>query len=70
MSFKSLATGVLSACLVGIAVTLAAWATPYVQEGLTGGFDVKDLGQDVYRVRFAGNGYTSRETVQLALSFR
>jgi hypothetical protein len=56
--------------LAAVAVTLAACATPYVQEGLTGGFDVKDLGQDVYRVRFGGNGYTSRETVQTYWLYR
>jgi hypothetical protein len=49
---------------------LAACATQYSQEGFTGGFDVKDLGQDVYRVRFSGNGYTSRETVQTYWLYR
>jgi len=56
--------------LTAVAVTLVACATPYVQEGLTGGFDVKDLGQDVYRVRFQGNGYTSKETVQAYWLYR
>jgi hypothetical protein len=56
--------------LAAVAVALAACATPYVQEGLIGGFDAKDLGQDVYRVRFAGNGYTSRETAQTYWLYR
>jgi len=47
-----------------LAPALAACATPYAKEGFTGGFEVKELGQDVYRVRFQGNGYTSKETVQ------
>jgi hypothetical protein len=46
------------------AAGLSACATQYGQEGFTGGFDIKDLGQDVYRMSFSGNGYTSRETVQ------
>jgi hypothetical protein len=41
-----------------------------VQRGLIGGFDAKDLGQDLYRVRFAGNSYTSRETVQTYWLYR
>jgi hypothetical protein len=56
--------------LAAVAVALAACATPYVQEGLVGGFDAKNLGQDVYRVRFAGNGYTSRETAQTYWLYR
>ena len=56
--------------LGAVAVALTACATPYVQQGLIGGFDAKDLGQDVYRVRFAGNSYTSRETVQTYWLYR
>jgi hypothetical protein len=56
--------------MAAAAVILAACATPYVEEGLTGGFEVKDLGQDVYRVRFSGNGYTNRETVQTYWLYR
>jgi len=52
------------------AVALAACATRYGQENLIGGFDIKELGQDVYRVRFSGNGYTSRETVQTYWLYR
>lgn len=56
--------------LAAVGVALAACAMPYMQEGLIGGFDAKDLGQDVYRVRFAGNGYTSRETAQTYWLYR
>jgi hypothetical protein len=56
--------------LTASAVVLAACATQYTQEGLGGGFVVKDLGQDVYRVSFRGNGYTSRETVLVYWLYR
>jgi hypothetical protein len=52
------------------APVLSACATPNAQEGLTGGFAVKELGQDVYRVSFQGNGFTSRETVQTYWLYR
>jgi hypothetical protein len=48
-----------------LAVILASCATPYQQSGLTGGADVRELRPDVYRVTFQGNGYTTRETVQV-----
>jgi hypothetical protein len=56
--------------LAALIPILSACATPYAQEGFTGGFEVKDLGQDVYRVRFQGNGYTSKETVQTYWLYR
>lgn len=52
---------VLAAC----ALALAACATPYQQSGITGGFNVIPLGQDVYRVSFGGNGFTTQETAQV-----
>jgi hypothetical protein len=45
--------------------SLASCATPYQQQGVLGGFDVKELRPDVYRVSFGGNGYTTRESVQV-----
>lgn len=51
--------------LAAAAATLASCATPYQQSGLTGGADVRELRPDVYRVTFQGNGYTTRETVQV-----
>ncbi len=59
-----------SLALAVAAVALTACATQYGQENLIGGFDIKDLGQDVYRVRFSGNGYTTRETVQTFWLYR
>lgn len=45
---------------------LAGCATPYQDSSgaFTGGWDVKHLEGDIYRVSFYGNGYTSSETVQ------
>jgi len=56
--------------LAAAAVGLASCATPYAQSGLTGGFDVQELRPDVFRVSFQGNGYTSRETVQVYWLYR
>jgi hypothetical protein len=50
-----------------ICMAVAGCTTPYQRltaMSLTGGYEDKDLGKDVYRVTFSGNGYTSRETVQ------
>lgn len=56
--------------LAAVAVGLASCASPYAQQGLLGGFDVKELQPDVYRVRFQGNGYTTRESVQVYWLYR
>jgi hypothetical protein len=53
-----------SAVLAAAALLLAACATPYTESSILGGFDAKELREDVYRVSFGGNGYTSTETVQ------
>lgn len=51
--------------LAAAAVTLVSCATPYQQYGLTGGLDAKELRADVYRVSFQGNGFTTKESVQV-----
>jgi hypothetical protein len=51
----------LAACA---ALTLAACATTYNPESLTGGFSETAVSDTVWRVRFGGNGYTTQETVQ------
>lgn len=56
--------------VAAVAVGLASCATPYAQQGLTGGFDVQELRPDVFRVSFQGNGYTTRETVQVYWLYR
>jgi hypothetical protein len=56
--------------IAAMAVSLASCATPYADQGLLGGADVKELRPDVYRVKFQGNGYTSRESVQVYWLYR
>jgi len=51
--------------LAAAAVMLVSCSTPYSQSGLLGGFDAKELRPDVYRVSFAGNGFTTKESVQV-----
>lgn len=41
------------------AATLGACATGYQNSGFAGGFDETALAPNIYRVKFAGNGYTS-----------
>ena len=43
------------------ALSLLACATPYQPRGGMGGFSETQLDQNVFQVRFAGNGYTSGE---------
>jgi hypothetical protein len=52
------------------AVVLASCATPYADQGLLGGFDVKELRPDVSRVKFQGNGYATRGSVQVYWLYR
>jgi hypothetical protein len=56
--------------IAAVAVSLASCATPYAERGLTGGFDVKELRPDVFRVSFQGNGFTTRESVQTYWLYR
>lgn len=51
--------------LAAAAVTLVSCATPYQDYGLTGGANVTELRPDVFRVSFGGNGFTTRESVQV-----
>lgn len=44
-----------------ICLFLAGCATPYQTQGLTGGFSETQLDQNVFRVSFRGNAYTSSE---------
>jgi len=56
--------------LAATAMILASCASPYSQEGFIGGFDAQQLREDVYRVRYSGNGYTSQETAQTYWLYR
>ncbi|WP_249140620.1 CC0125/CC1285 family lipoprotein [Bradyrhizobium manausense] len=56
--------------LVAVAAILVSCSTPYQQQSFTGGSDVKELRPDVFRVSFQGNGYTTRESVQVYWLYR
>ena len=45
-------------------------ATPYQQHGFSGGFSDNRISQDTALVSFKGNGFTSKERVQLYLLYR
>lgn len=49
--------------LIISSVLLFGCATPYKTLGLMGGFSDTQLGENVFRVSFSGNAYTSRERV-------
>jgi hypothetical protein len=57
--------------IIGIVLLIAAGcATPYQQHGFRGGYSDARIGQDTVLVSFKGNGYTSKERVQLYLLYR
>lgn len=47
-----------------LAVILIGCSTPYKQSSATGGFSETQLDENVYKVRFRGNGYTSGEKAE------
>lgn len=42
---------------------LSACSTPYQKSGFSGGFSDTQLGTNIFRVSFRGNGYTSKDQV-------
>ncbi len=50
--------------LVLITLLVTGCATTYQSMGFTGGFDEKNLEDNIWRITFSGNGYATRETVQ------
>ena len=46
------------------ALVLTSCATPYAPSNLLGGFSETQLGPDVYKIYFDGNGVTSRQRAQ------
>jgi len=47
--------------LLALSMALAGCATTYQKEGLTGGFSETQLGENIWKVHFRGNGYTRGE---------
>lgn len=43
------------------AVLLSGCATSYKEKGLTGGYSETQLGENIFKVSFRGNGFTSQE---------
>jgi hypothetical protein len=59
--------------LAALLLTFSGCATPYQRLSaftLSGGYDDKDMGKNVYRVCFGGNGYITRETAQCYFLYR
>jgi hypothetical protein len=53
-----------------VLVLLSGCATSYQKQSVSGGYSDMHLEEDIYRVVFDGNGYTSRETVQTYWLYR
>jgi hypothetical protein len=49
---------------MAVALMLAGCATSYQSHGLMGGYSDTQIGPDMFRVSFGGNGYTSGERAQ------
>ena len=47
--------------LLIFSLLLISCKTPYQKTGLTGGYEESQLSENIYRVYFRGNGYTSME---------
>lgn len=62
MSSKS-ALGIVAVLVAAVSV-LVGCATPYQRSGLAGGFEETQLGENIFRVNFTGNGYTSKQRAQ------
>lgn len=52
------------AITLSAALALAGCATPYKSDGILGGYSEQQLAEDVFRVTFGGNGYTSTQRAQ------
>jgi len=50
--------------IIGLALMVAACATPYQHTSFRGGYSETQLAPDVFRVYFRGNAYTSMERAQ------
>lgn len=50
--------------LIALVALLSGCVTPYESAGLMGGYSDMQLNDDIYKVSFIGNGYSSHEHVQ------
>lgn len=60
----------ITACLLFGLVLSGCMSTPYQPTGLTGGFSEMHIKDNVWRISFGGNGFTTRETVQTYWLYR
>lgn len=56
--------------VVFLSLVLAACATPYGSNGITGGYAEQELEPGIWRITYGGNGFTSAETVQTYWLYR
>lgn len=61
---------VLRCAALIVTLGLSACATEYGTESLWGGYDEAEVSPGVWTILFAGNGYTTRETVQAFWLYR
>lgn len=50
--------------LSALLICLASCATPYQKTGMSGGYSETQLGENIFRVNFQGNGYTKSERAE------
>lgn len=50
--------------LIGIALLIAGCAVNYSKHGFTGGYDETQLQEDIFKVTFRGNKYTSNQRIE------
>ena len=63
-------SGLKFAILTSVVLGVTGCATGYQSKGFSGGYEDTQIGSDVYRVNFEGNGYTKNNRVQDFLLLR
>jgi hypothetical protein len=61
---------IVAVCLVSALAVSGCMSTPYQPSGMTGGFRELQIKDNIWRVGFGGNGFTTRETVQTYWLYR
>ena len=62
--------GAIAAAVFAVQLALAGCATGYGADDITGGYSEAQISPGVWTLRYAGNGYTTRETVQTFWLYR